>query len=599
MGSQKESSNRGQKRKKRKFNFKKGKGSNKTTTTEQAAIVTPSPKKSRSISDKVCASNSVSDSSNLPDSSTIPSIRDIFTRSSVPDSSNVPDISTVTSIRDTARYKTQSTGAQDNTSCAKDNVRICYCDRHKCPKDCDVCQPNNPCEKHVAIQCSTDGCYREFHKECVLRSGKDPEGYSCIQCSIPSVKTSIPWEKVSLKEKCERFGLLTPFNRYHEFYDPHYINKKKEVTALKRKITRAYKVFTELDIPTDVKEGILNNDPLAYPTVANMTKASLVRHTISGRRFEMSMLMFQMKSCDCCGRVEPQHVDPLLCLEDMPFQRTFYHKNFFDAYECNCKEICGCQQFYSMSRSLHKDWFYEKYKWSLDDVKPNASLCKFCHNDFDSKDLDTSFEIGKTFSSRNSFGPVQYISDGLVNANIEVDENYKIAHELQHLLLSFTIVEEAAIRSIVPLMSIIRLMHGSIKTKGNTSCVWQQSELSTVLPNLPSECKFIIINRRNKNGEKGKSEMSSTKFERKKIETALKLLSKTVPGVWKDDPQHAAFNIRIDWNKLKAWPERGDITDLEDIPTIYEMNDKGDEILLEEVTNNPYKKYHFSSRQVT
>lgn len=45
MGSQKESSNCGQKQKKTKFNFQKGKEGRKTTTTHQAAIVTPSPKK--------------------------------------------------------------------------------------------------------------------------------------------------------------------------------------------------------------------------------------------------------------------------------------------------------------------------------------------------------------------------------------------------------------------------------------------------------------------------------------------------------------------------------------------------------------------------
>ena len=57
------------------------------------------------------------------------------------------------------------------------------------------------------------------------------------------------------------------------------------------------------------------------------------------------------------------------------------------------------------------------------------------------------------------------------------DINYLRSHELHHLLSSFTVIEEAAIRTVVPLLSIIRLMHGNIKTKGNTSCVWQKSKL--------------------------------------------------------------------------------------------------------------------------
>ena len=93
------------------------------------------------------------------------------------------------------------------------------------------------------------------------------------------------------------------------------------------------------------------------------------------------------------------------------------------------------------------------------------------------------------------------------------DPNYAIAQELQELLLSFTATEEAAIKTIVNLTSYVRLRHGSIQTKGNTSCVWRKSGLSLVLPNLPSECRYVIINRRNKKGEKGKSQLHSTKFE--------------------------------------------------------------------------------------
>ena len=168
------------------------------------------------------------------------------------------------------------------------------------------------------------------------------------------------------------------------------------------------------------------------------------------------------------------------------------------------------KKFYSLSRPTHKNWFKEQHGYPFP-TKPNALICSFCHKDFEYKDL-ASLKTPKTFSARNGFGPVQYITDEIVSANPE-DINYKLAQELQHLLLSFTIVEEAAIRTIVPLMSIVRLNHGSIKTKGNTSCVWQHSQLCTVLPNLPSECKIIVITRRNKKGDKGKSKLASTKLK--------------------------------------------------------------------------------------
>ena len=74
-----------------------------------------------------------------------------------------------------------------------------------------------------------------------------------------------------------------------------------------------------------------------------------------------------------------------------------------------------------------------------------------------------------------------------------------VARKLRELLPTLTAVEEAAIRQIAPLLSIIRLAHGNIASRGNTSCVWQKSKLSTVLPNLPEECKFMVIERQKRN----------------------------------------------------------------------------------------------------
>ena len=72
------------------------------------------------------------------------------------------------------------------------------------------------------------------------------------------------------------------------------------------------------------------------------------------------------------------------------------------------------------------------------------------------------------------------------------------------LLSNLIAAEEAAIRQITPLISIVQLNHGNIGCKGNTSCVWQKSKLNLILPNLPEECKFIIITRRNKKKDQQK-----------------------------------------------------------------------------------------------
>ena len=62
---------------------------------------------------------------------------------------------------------------------------------------------------------------------------------------------------------------------------------------------------------------------------------------------------------------------------------------------------------------------------------------------------------------------------------------YRKARKLRYLLDQLTPVEEAAIRQIAPLMHLTRIAHVSMRVKGNTSCVWQQSKLHLVLPNAP------------------------------------------------------------------------------------------------------------------
>ena len=130
--------------------------------------------------------------------------------------------------------------------------------------------------------------------------------------------------------------------------------------------------------------------------------------------------------------------------------------------------------------------------------------------------------------------------------------------ELHGLLKSFTGAEEAAIRQISPLISIVCFPHGSLGSKGNTTCVWQQSKLNLILPNLPEECKFVIIRHKQKKKD-CKSQLKSTKFERRKIQRALELLSHTVDGVWKKTDD---FNIVISDEKLNKWPEKGDLVEL-------------------------------------
>jgi hypothetical protein len=178
------------------------------------------------------------------------------------------------------------------------------------------------------------------------------------------------------------------------------------------------------------------------------------------------------------------------------------------------------------------------------------------------------------FSMRNGFGgkirypPIDDISQ-------DVATNLEKAKELKSLLSSFTAAEEAAIRQITPLLSIVQLKEGNIGAKGNTQLVWQQSKLSLILPNLPSECKFIILKRPSNDSTSAQgtqaTRVRSTTFERCNIERALTLLSETVPSVWKSTDQ---FIITVSQERLAMWPEHGDLAEMNADLHIVERDDE-------------------------
>ena len=322
--------------------------------------------------------------------------------------------------------------------------------------------------------------------------GVSTSDFICWKCKSIAPTVDVEWSMASLQTKAERFGLLTELNQHHEDYKVERNNNTNGI--IEKQVERMEKVLDDSPLPNSIFTRFKNTDPKPYPNITPMSDASLSRHSICGRRFELSMLLFNVNQCTCCGRIEPMHIDPLFPSNpiDVPFERTHFKNNFHAAYLCKCADICKGGQFYSFGRPSQKMWYEMAHKRKLP-KESNALLCQACYSECAGKDNVDDLRVGRKFSDRNGFGPVNYISEKIAH-EYSYDKNYAISRELQLLLLSFTCVEEAAIRTIVPLLSIVRLMHGSIKSKGNTSCVWQKSQLCLVLPNLPSECKYIVIN---------------------------------------------------------------------------------------------------------
>ena len=131
---------------------------------------------------------------------------------------------------------------------------------------------------------------------------------------------------------------------------------------------------------------------------------------------------------------------------------------------------------------------------------------------------------------------------------------------MEHIFSSISCIEEAEIRQITPLVSIVKLAHDNDGSKGNTTCMRNKSKLCTILPNLPSTCQYFVLSYEIK--KKSKISLKSIKFERIKIQRYLELLSCTMEGVWKEKDE---FKIKISQENLEKRPESGDIRYLDEV----------------------------------
>jgi hypothetical protein len=536
------------------------------------------------------------------------------------------------SIRSNARQLTRSRGHYNDRSYGLgyythhqptntfniDLARICYCDQPPCPPSCPHSQEVSllgieentigNCPEHEIIRCNAVGCCKPFHLQCIRMYKRN----NSMQCSDPFMcclhEHTKTWENATQEastsvNKCKRYGIDVgppiPSNR-----------------SLERKINMVKGTLQLCNVSEDMVEEIGRAPCLPYPSIVKMDGALAEKEAEAGRRFELSMLMFKVDACSCCGITQPHHIDPFFPKES-PLPKYHLNTKYYDAWECNCWPSCNGQQFYGSNRpnmmaafkSLHNNVSPDVFICGRAGASPNAKLCHDCCFEYQTRDdgdicdgtylcilrnlshctiinMPFCLQITKTylldlrllapvFSTRNGFGGKPYFPP-FNDLPLNVTQNIAKSRELSKLLSTFTSAEEAAIRQITPLISIVRLKEGNIGAKGNTHLVWQQSKLQLVLPNLPHECKFIIMKRASGNsngqgtGNHGSSQIKSTKFERHKIARALELLVETVPDVWKATE---TYSITVSQARLDMWPCRGDLAELNPQLHIEEVTD--------------------------
>ena len=233
-----------------------------------------------------------------------------------------------------------------------------------------------PCDKHKVITCTNTSCSKQFHIGCLESFFNDTledinnedYDYLCMECIYKDTCSSTPWNDIEDRnELFKRFGLVP----------------KEGLSRLKR----IQKVLIEdCGVPHQIISDLKNNDPQPHPSITLMSMENMEHQALCGRRFDVSMLMYSIHTCDCCGVTMPLHRDPYFP-KDAPFDRKHFIKSYYKSWHCTCNGYCNGSQFYSYKRGKNLNHYRAMhdglYPWDYlnkNEKDPNALLCKKCHS---------------------------------------------------------------------------------------------------------------------------------------------------------------------------------------------------------------------------
>jgi hypothetical protein len=323
------------------------------------------------------------------------------------------------SIRDTASQPTQGTGHYSgrfyNTQYHQHSIRVCYCDQPLAPTDCSLCNAtddgDDPCPIHRAVSCAFEGCQMIAHASCLTSYGQsfNTESWTflCLEHANDDgveINRTVRWEGCTMEEKCQRLGV--PF-------DVTISNR-----AMNNRLQKCIDSLQLCNVPADIITALKNNSPQPYPNIIKMKDDNDIATALSGRRFEVSMLQYMCKTCSCCGLTCPTHCDPFYPSsasdECGALRHAHLNMTFHDAWECNCYDICGGQQFYGARRPTIMQCFSSLHgNRTPQDVigcqSPNAILCNQCYYEFKQQDGEhNNLTDGKCIFFIHSFFQLSY-----------------------------------------------------------------------------------------------------------------------------------------------------------------------------------------------
>jgi hypothetical protein len=184
----------------------------------------------------------------------------------------------------------------------------------------------------------------------------------------------------SVLQIAKRFGIDTAL----EMNNPRVVS---------RKIGIIENVLVDCKVPGHLIECLRSTDPLPFPSIVKMDVEASKVQAEAGCRFEVSMLMYLIDCCSCCGFTQPCHKDPFFPNES-PLSKIHLNTKFYDAWECNCWQACKGQQFYGAKRplmieafqSLHDNVSPDVFITGEEGATPNATLCNDCYWEYNKRD---------------------------------------------------------------------------------------------------------------------------------------------------------------------------------------------------------------------
>ena len=274
------------------------------------------------------------------------------------------------------------------TSGSECHVRTCICHDKIYPKNCTQCKPNisHACNLHILINCSGPNCHKQFHKICIchllrldLSQDLEINSYMCMECtstqqaSNPDVASD--FNTLDLDSQMKRLGLASgPIGDVHLSRD-----NRVRLNTLIRDMEKC--------IPTDRIHQFKNTQPLPYPSAVRMNDQAIEKHVRCGRRLEISLMLYEVHKCECCGRVQPSHNDSTFVDKNNspPFKSQHLVNKHWRVWHCKCWGYCNGSQFFSDAKPTHIEAFKQHHiglhpKDFLNLSAPNSWLCNTCYS---------------------------------------------------------------------------------------------------------------------------------------------------------------------------------------------------------------------------